>query len=87
MVHQYRNFVGSNTQCTVNWDGQSTLAPSSSTVYLQIYNLVSPGWDPVDDDNASDANTDFQLSGTLLDLTNYKDAQNIITCRVYQRAT
>lgn len=28
--------------------------------------------------------TDFTLSASLLDLTNYKDGQGIVTCRVYQ---
>ena len=32
------------------------------------------------------SNTDFTLTDKV-DLTNYKDAGNIISCRVYQRAT
>jgi hypothetical protein len=37
--------------------------------------------------NTSNADTDFTLSGSVSDLTNYKDAGNVISCRVYQEVT
>jgi hypothetical protein len=84
MIHQYKNFVGANTTCQLEWEGQTTLAPSSSTVYLQIYNRDTTTWDTVDSDNTSNADTDFVLLADVVDLTNYKDARNVISCRVYQ---
>lgn len=84
MIHQFKDFVGGNTSCTLEWEGQTSLAPSSSAVVLEIYNRNTNEWVSVDSDNTSEVNTDFILSGVIADLTNYKDAQNIISCRVYQ---
>ncbi len=86
MIHQFKDFVGAEMACTLEWEGQTTLAPSSAAVYLQIYNHTTTTWIEVDSDNASDTNTDFQLLGNMADLTNYKDADNTISCRVYQLA-
>lgn len=86
MVHQFKDFVGTNTECILSWDGQSDLAPSTSTVYLQIYNRNTTTWDTIDSDAITGANTDFILTATVADLTNYKDAGNVISCRVYQLA-
>jgi hypothetical protein len=87
MVHQYKNFVSDETSCNLNWNGQSSLAPSASAVVLQIYNRDTTTWDTVDSDNTTGADTDFDLSGTIADLTNYRDTSNVITCRIYQLAT
>lgn len=84
MVHQFKDFVGSNTGCNLNFEGKSTLAPSTSTVYLQIYNRNTPTWETVDSDNTANADTDFIMSANIADLTNYKDGSNVISCRVYQ---
>ena len=86
MIHQFKDFVGYNTRCTLTCDLQTTYLPSSSTVYLQIFNRTSGEWDEVDTDVASPVNEDFTLTGQVADLTNYKDASNIISCRVYQEA-
>lgn len=86
MIHQFKDFVGSSGFCSLEWEGQSTLAPSSSTVYLQIYNRNTNTWDTVDSDNSSSANTDFILLAQVADLTNYKNTGNVISCRVYQLA-
>lgn len=86
MEHQFKNFVGSNTFCQVEWEGQTDLLPSSSTVNLQIYNRNTTTWDTIDSDNSSSINTDFILIAYIADLTNYKDASNVISCRIYQLA-
>jgi hypothetical protein len=86
-IHEFKNDVGGASSCTLEWVGQSTLAPSSHTVYLQIYNHVTTTWDAVDSNSSSNANTDFTLSGSVSALTNYKDAGNVISCRVYQIGT
>jgi len=85
-IHEYKDFVGSNNSCTLTWEGQTSVDPSSSTVYLQIYNRTTTTWFTVDSYNTSTVDTDFSLSGTVSDLTNYKNASNVISCRVYQAA-
>lgn len=87
MIHQFKDYVGANTFCQLNYEGQSTLAPSSSTVYLQIFNRDTPAWETVDSDNTTGADTDFILTANIANLTNYKDTSNVIVCRVYQLAT
>jgi len=86
MIHEYKDFVGDNTQCTLICNLQTTLVPTESTVYLQIYNRNTTSWDNVDSNNSASADTDFTLTGVVADLTNYKDDQSIISCRVYQEA-
>ena len=86
MIHQFKNFVGDAPRCMLEWEGQTTQSTALSTVYLQIYNFNTTTWDTVDSDNSSAIDTDFTLMADILDLTNYKDASNVISCRVYQGA-
>ena len=73
-------------QFTVTWNGQSSLAPSSSVIYLQIYNRTLSEWETLDSDNAADADTDFNLTGgKSVDLGDYFDGSFEIACRVYQQ--
>lgn len=72
----------------VTWIGQSNIAPSASTVYLQIYNRTSGLWETLDSDNATGVDTNFTLSGTKTSsLTDYYDANLWVSCRVYQLAS
>ena len=48
---------------TVSWTGQSSLAPSSATVTLEIYNYNTSSWETLDTDSSTAADTDFILSG------------------------
>jgi hypothetical protein len=86
MIHQFRNFVGSATSKEFECELQSTLAPTSSTVYLQIYNYDTNSWETIDSDSTTASDTDFVLTATVADLTNYKDPSNLTTARVYQEA-
>jgi hypothetical protein len=85
-IHQYKDFVGTASSCSLEWEGQTNCAPVFSTVYLQIYNRNTTLWENVDSDGASPVDTDFTLSGNIPDLTNYKDGSNVISCRIYQLA-
>lgn len=85
-VHQFKNFVGAKTQVILTCETQTDFSPASSTVYLQIYNRITPGWETVASNNTSAANTDFTLTANMADLTNYKDGSNVISCRVYQQS-
>lgn len=86
MIHQFKNFVGAQTKCQLEWQGSSELAPSTSPIYLQIYNVVTGSWLTIASDTVSDADTDIQLIGKVGDATNYKDTSNILTSRIYQLA-
>lgn len=85
-IFQFKNYVGGYNACTLTWNGQTNIPCSTSTVFLEIYNRVSPGWDAKTFDDSHSENDDFNLTVNVPDLTNYKDAQNLISCRVYQEA-
>jgi len=72
-MHLFKQKHHNNTDAIIiTWDGQSTLAPSSSTVYLQVYNRNAGVWESVDADGISDADIDFSLGTTVSEnLTNY----------------
>lgn len=86
LLHLYKYRHSNNTDAiTLNWNGQSETAPSSKTVRLQIYNFNTPGWEDVDTDNATAANTDFDLTGTIsTNIDRYYDDNNYVYARVYQ---
>lgn len=72
---------------TVTWNGQTDKLPSSSAVYLQVYNYVSAEWETLDTDNTTAVDTDFDLTGTIdTNTSDYYDTTGFIACRVYQRA-
>jgi hypothetical protein len=84
-IHQFKDFISGNS-VTVSCNLQSDIACSQSTIYLQIYNRDLSTWETMDSDSTTSANTDLDLEGTKTDLTDYKDAQGLISCRVYQLA-
>ncbi len=71
----------------MTWDGQSSVAPSTSTVYLQVYNRTTGSWETKDSDSTAGADTDFELKTTITaNLNNYYDANGWVAYRVYQEA-
>ena len=86
MIHQFKKFVGSQTYALIEAELQSSLDPRYSTVYLQIYNRNSSTWETIDSNSTSDSDVDVELSAVVSDLTNYKDASKIVSCRIYQLA-
>jgi hypothetical protein len=85
-IVQFKDHAGSWDYVNVKWNGQSDVAPTSSTVYLQIYNTNTTTWETLDSDSLTAADTDFDLEGTKDGLANYKDDNGYIICRVYQEA-
>jgi hypothetical protein len=89
---RYSNFLfkdkyASKVPVVITWTGQSNRAPSSSIVYLQIYNRTSMTWEVVASNNTAGVNTNFTLTGSPnSSLSNYYDISNYISCRVYQQA-
>jgi len=53
---------------------------------MQIYNQQTHAWETIASDNISIANFDFELHAKIGSLTNYKDADQVISVRVYQLA-
>ena len=75
----------SNT-CTLTWEGKTDCLPSSSPVYLQIYNHNSSSWETVDSNNLSAVNTNFILTASISNTANYVNVDDVISCRVWQLA-
>jgi hypothetical protein len=87
-IQQFKNKGNAVTDnINVSWIGKTSIAPSASTVYLQIYNRNSGLWETLSSNNSSSANTAFTLTGSKTSsLTNYYDGSNWVSCRVYQLA-
>lgn len=86
-VFQFRDKFDAQQIISVSWNGQSSQAPSESPVYLQIYNYNSNLWETLDSESAADADTDFDLEGNQsVDLSNYFNDANWISCRIYQES-
>ena len=82
-IHLFKDYAAGDS-CLVEWEGQTNCLGSLSTIYLQIYNRETPAWETIDSNNTVEEDTDFVLTANVADLTNYKDASNVISCRVYQ---
>lgn len=89
VIHLFKYDNANNTDnITIDWNGQCADAPSSSTVYLQIWNSNSSSWETLDSDNTTGANTDFDLSGSITSSQSnyYTGSDNTVIARVYQQA-
>lgn len=84
-IHQFKDFASPQNEAALHWEGQSNVAPIQSPIVLQIYNQNSATWETVDVDSTSAADTDIVLSAFVSNLTNYKDGNNVVSCRVYQQ--
>lgn len=82
-VFEFKDYVNINNP-TFRWRGKSSLSTITSTVYLQIYNRDSGLWEDLDSDSGTLANTYFDLEATIPDITDYRDVNKIVTCRIYQ---
>ena len=85
-IQQFKDKHTTNTyKISVDWDGRSSVAPSESTAYFQIYDYDGSVWETLDFDNTTAADTGFTLSGDItVDIDHYYDGSNKVTCRVYQ---
>lgn len=84
LVHQFKVFVGANTKCEITCEFQTSLSPTLSPVYLQLYNRTTSLWETVASDMVSAQDIDIELTAATRQLTKYKDASNVIACRIYQ---
>lgn len=86
MIHQFKRFISPQIVGKIEWEGMTTLDPTLSPVYLQIFNQITNLWETIATNNDSCTNDNFELEGDIDNLTNYKDADNIVSSRVYQLA-
>ena len=90
-THEYFQFLfkepnnNSTDDFRITWKGKSTVAPSSHTVYLQIYNRTTSTWTNLTSNNSASANTKFTLTyDVTTGMSDYYDANHVISARVYQ---
>lgn len=81
-IHQFKDYVDAS-KCMIVCEGQSNLRASSSTVYLQIYNVNTSSWEDIASNSVSPEDVDFTLTASISDLTNYSNS-GLVTCRVFQ---
>lgn len=85
-IHQFKNYVGASTKCVLRWSGKTDLSGSIRPIYLEIYNRISGVWDSIASNNDVSSGVDFELVGSITDLSPYIDGSKVISCRVYQNA-
>jgi hypothetical protein len=84
-IHQFRVEASDMTNIKVQWDGRSSLAPTISSVVMQVYMFGLQEWTTVATESLEAANTDFLMTCTLDDITQlYKNPMGDIVFRVYQ---
>jgi len=78
-----------NTEAiTVNWSGKTSRAPSTDTVYMEIYNYDSSEWEALVSNDSEGSDTDFVLNATVSeDVADYYDADLQAAVRVYQEVS
>ncbi len=70
---------------SINWDGQASVAASTNTVYLQMYNYSTSSWVEVNTNTSAAADTDFSMNYTRSEgPSDFYDGNNWIAARVYQ---
>jgi len=89
MIHQFKyRHTANSTFPTVTVRVKSTLAPTASTVYLQVYNFNTSSWTTIDSDNTTGADTEFELTGspTGTEANFYQSVGSLyqVVARVYQ---
>ena len=88
-IHQYKVLNTNNTdKINITFKGRSSIAPTASSVRLQVYNRNSAAWETLDTESAASANTKFTMTGSVTtNLSYYYDANFIVSIRVYQQVT
>lgn len=87
MAREYKKKWINNTDNLVfTWRGRTTLSTLRSPMLIQIYNVNSTSWETLAVANTVLADTDFSATVTqTTNVSNYYDANNIVTFRSYQQ--
>ena len=87
LLHQYKKLHDNRTdRINVKVNLRSTLASTTATIYLQIWNGITNSWETLSSNNKLLASVDVNLYGDVSD-TSYYDFHNEIAVRVYQVST
>ena len=90
LLHQFKDVVQVANTCDVTWVGTTNFPPNTNppwtVITLQIFNRNSSTWELIASNGTSPAYTQITLTAHMSDLTNYRDANGVICCRVYQLA-
>jgi hypothetical protein len=85
LVHLFKvKGPNSSGSFTVTSDLKAALAPTTSTVYLQVYNRNTELWETVDSNNAAAADTDFGLTANITSVADYYDGNSWLAFRIWQ---
>jgi hypothetical protein len=85
-IHLFKDFVNIANTCNIECSLKTNLNSMWSTVYLQIFNRNTNEWETIDYNDSSDVDINFILESYISDLSNYKDGNNVVSCRIYQLA-
>jgi hypothetical protein len=87
-LHLFKRQNSNNTDFIyITCQVQSSLAPTSSAVYLQVFNNTSGLWETIDSESLVGADIDFNLTGSVItNLSDYYAVGNWVYFRVYQEA-
>lgn len=87
-IHQFTYKHTNNTDTiSIAVKAKTNKAPSSSEVYLQIYNNTAEEWETLDTESSAEASIEFELNGSKEEnLENYYGVSNFVSIRVYQDA-
>lgn len=85
-IHLFKDFVNIANTCNIECSLKTNLNPMWSTVYLQIFNRNTNEWETIDYNDSPDVDINFILESFISDLSNYKDGNNVVSCRIYQLA-
>jgi len=70
---------------TINIRSKSTLAPTTATIYMQLYDYNLDAWETVDTDNVTAVNTEMTLTvNKTSTATDYYNEDKYVTVRLYQ---
>ncbi len=83
-IHQFKNYMGAETRVAITTKVTTNFSSITSPVIMEIYNRLTEGWDELDRDDSTGTGN-ITLVGEVTNLTNYKDGNTVISCRVYQR--
>ncbi|RLB04552.1 MAG: hypothetical protein DRG59_10125 [Deltaproteobacteria bacterium] len=80
--------TGNTDAITTTWNGQSTMAPTSASVVMQVYRFGSTNaWVTVASNATSSADSDFTISGNInSDLSEYYDGSYWTYWLIYQNS-
>lgn len=84
-IHQFKNFIGQRQSCQLLFAGQTTLTPTDHPVYIQIFNQVTHLWETVDANQSDYVDKNFYFTIVIPSTTNYINAQQVLSSRVYQQ--